>query len=292
MYTLKVDSNSKTPWIFWIQDPRPWYEWREINTVSIAKESCYWNDIRDNFVHDHATEKKGRKIRFISQATCLNEKALDLYRLDNDTKIDFVPNPVEFFPISDTEELFKKKTDLVIFLGRLDDVKRVWIFCEIAKVCPEYRFCVLGDTVREESLKAIEKYRTGIPNLEFVGHVEGEQKNEYLVRAKILINTSIHEALPVSFLEALSFGTLLVSNQNPDQLTERFGRWVGRVSGNGLESVPKFAVAVRELMENKDLRETLAKDAINYVRTVHSPENVFPLLEKIIRETVADSDSR
>jgi glycosyltransferase involved in cell wall biosynthesis len=70
-----------------------------------------------------------------------------------------------------------------------------------------------------------------IENLHFAGHVDGLEKEQYLKDAKILVNTSIHEALPISFLEALSFGTLLVSNRNPEELTEKFGIHVGDVLG-------------------------------------------------------------
>jgi glycosyltransferase involved in cell wall biosynthesis len=76
-----------------------------------------------------------------------------------------------------------------------------------------------------------------IENLHFAGHVDGAEKEQYLKDAKILVNTSIHEALPISFLEALSFGTLLVSNRNPEALTEKFGIHVGDVLGDGFDKV-------------------------------------------------------
>ena len=33
----------KKPIIHWIQDPRPWAEWKEIETVKLYPEDCYWN---------------------------------------------------------------------------------------------------------------------------------------------------------------------------------------------------------------------------------------------------------
>lgn len=62
-----------------------------------------------------------------------------------------------------------------------------------------------------------------------MGHVDGEEKKKYLMESKILVNTSIHEAIPISFLEALSYGTLIVSNRNPENLASQFGNWVGDV---------------------------------------------------------------
>ena len=48
---LKLD-NKKTPLLLWIQDPRPWYEWREINTVKLYPESCYWDSKVYEYVHE------------------------------------------------------------------------------------------------------------------------------------------------------------------------------------------------------------------------------------------------
>jgi hypothetical protein len=65
-----------------------------------------------------------------------------------------------------------------------------------------------------------------------------------------LINTSIHEALPVSFLEALSYGVCLVSNRNPDSLTEKFGIWTGDVLGNGFDKVDLYVDAVNSIYDD------------------------------------------
>lgn len=42
LFSLKRFLNKKI--LFWIQDPRPKKDWREINTVQLAKEPSYWND--------------------------------------------------------------------------------------------------------------------------------------------------------------------------------------------------------------------------------------------------------
>lgn len=88
---LKLD-NKKTPLLLWIQDPRPWYEWREINTVKLYPESCYWDSKVYEYVHELYLLGK---VEFITQGNSLNNKARDLYRLNNDTPIKLIPNPVE-----------------------------------------------------------------------------------------------------------------------------------------------------------------------------------------------------
>ena len=260
---LKLD-NKKTPLLLWIQDPRPWYEWREINTVKLYPESCYWDSKVYEYVHELYLLGK---VEFITQGNSLNNKARDLYRLNNDTPIKLIPNPVE---TSHQIDLNNKKNQ-IIFLGRIESVKRGWLFCEIAKHLPKLEFYVLGQTFREKDKMSsiISKYKK-IDNLHFMGHVDGEEKNKYLMESKILVNTSIHEAIPISFLEALSYGTLIVSNRNPENLASKFGIWVGEVIGDGFESVNLYVKAIQNIIDNDQERQSKAKEAIQYINSMHN----------------------
>lgn len=128
-----------------------------------------------------------------------------------------------------------------------------------------------------------------IPNLHFVGHVEGEKKAQLIKDAKILVNTSIHEALPISFLEALSYGTLLVSCRDPDELTSQFGVFTGTVIGDGFDKVDLFVDGIRHLMENEPLRQELAIKAVNYIKANHSIEDFQKNMQEIIFKLVEET---
>ncbi len=195
----------------------------------------------------------------------------------------YLPNPVEIDKNFDVQRYQKKNK--IIFLGRIESVKRGWLFCEIAKRLPQYEFYVLGKTFREENRnKEIMAQYRNIKNLHFVGHVEGVQKANYLKDAKILVNTSIHEALPVSFLEALSYGTVLVSNRNPENLTAQFGIWVGDVLGDGFDKVDLYCNAIQKLMQNEKLRKKLSQKGVEYVKKVHNVDNFIQNLRTILHE--------
>ncbi len=271
--------------LFWIQDPRPTYEWDEINTVKLFPEPCYWDQQVYDFVHQYA---KTGNIRFISQARCLDQKAKDLYRLPADTEIQYLPNPIEIDENFDPD--YHQKQDNILFLGRIESVKRGWLFAEIARAMPQYQFYMLGQAHRQadENNAVMAKYQD-IPNLHFVGHVEGERKNQLLKDAKLLVNTSIHEALPVSFLEALSYGTLLVSCQNPDELTSRFGIYTGKVLGDGFDKLPLFIEGIEQLLQSEAKRQTLAKEAIAYIKKVHHLDKFKQDMSKEIRALKSQS---
>lgn len=276
---LKLD-NQKKRLVLWVQDPRPWYEWREINTVKLFPETCYW----DTPVYEYVNYMHYlNKVRYITQGYFLEDKARDLYRLNNDVTMQYLPNPIS------TDNSFNihtyPKKNHIIFLGRIESVKRGWLFCEIAQRLPEYEFFVLGQTFREKSKNSeiMNKYKN-IKNLHFIGHVEGEEKNRYIKDAKILVNTSIHEALPISFLEALSFGTLLVSNRNPENLTSKFGIWVGTVLGDGFDKIDLYVNAIRQIINNDEQRRQKAFDAIQYIKNVHNVEKFVVDLRNVLLE--------
>ena len=281
-YILENESDPNKKLILWIQDPRPMYEWDEINTVKLFPETNYYNQKIYDLVHDWYEQNR---VKFISQGLFLNNKAKDLYRLDTDLPIEYVPNPIDIDDKFDVEQY--PKQNKIIFLGRLESVKRGWLFCEIAKRMPQYEFYVLGQTFREESKNSeiMGEYQN-ISNLYFAGHVDGAEKENFLKDAKLLINTSIHEALPISFLEALSFGTLLVSNRNPENLTSKFGIHVGDVLGDGFDKVDLFINAVDQLMQDDERRKNLAKEAVDYIKTYHNvPDFVQKMRDIIITET-------
>ena len=69
----ELDINKKL--ILWIQDPRPAYEWDEINTVKLFPETSYYNQDIYDLVH---SMYKQNRVKFISQGYFLNRKAKDL----------------------------------------------------------------------------------------------------------------------------------------------------------------------------------------------------------------------
>jgi glycosyltransferase involved in cell wall biosynthesis len=250
--------------------------------MSWIKEHCFFNPKLYDIVNKHF--QRGQ-LRLISKGVSLNDYAKDLYTLPDNVAIDLVPNPV---PINEEQEADRcQKDDLIVFLGRLESQKRVWLFCEVARRLPQYKFVVIGKLhrYRDENIASIEQYTAGkVPNLQFAGHLEGEEKYDYLRRAKILLNTSIWEGIPLSFLEALSVGTLIVSNVNPDNLPARFGIHVGEVKGDGFDKIGSFVSAVEGLMRDDERRRRLVQAAVAYIKENHSAGAFQKNMHRLLRE--------
>ena len=273
--------------ILWIQDPRPEEVWEEKRqTMSDLKDPCICDPRIPVLIQKLYAEKR---IKFISQGYSLNPLAKQLYKLPEDVKVQYLPNPIEI----DFNYKFdiKNKKKQVIFLGRLEAQKRAWLFCEVARRMPEYDFYVMGKFFRDEenNKKPLQQYLDNTPsNLYFMGHMEGEEKEKLIRESRILLNTSIWEGIPISWLEALQYGTCIVSCLDNENLPSRFGNYVGEILGDGYDKADLFIPAIKELMENDELYSQKANSAIEYIRENH---NVIRFIDNI-RETINSENTR
>jgi glycosyltransferase involved in cell wall biosynthesis len=175
-----------------------------------------------------------------AQARLLVERAVRLFRLDKIPGI--LPNPVEI------PEGFMRKANepTVCFLGRWDPQKRVEIFFELAREFSDVRFIAMGRSNDAASDARLRRACRGIPNLLCPGFVSEGEKSRILEGSWALVNTSVREALPVSFLEALAHEAVIVSGEDPDRLTSRYGY---RVEDSD------YAGALRSMLEDGGRRE-------------------------------------
>lgn len=278
---MRIEKNKKL--IMWIQDPRPLSDWEEIRTVSNSLEyNSYLNYYLKWEKKIQTLLKKLReenRLILISQGEFLKEKAKNLYKFPEKIKIKYFPNPIE---INDNFDINEKK-DSILFLGRLTAVKRPWIYFELAKILPNYKFYVCGSG--EDLKEIIQKYKD-IKNLEFMGQVSGKEKERLLKECKVLVNTSIHEAIPVSFLEAISYGEKIVSCQNPDDITKNNGYYTGVILGDGYESIDKFRYGVEKCIS--EYNEEEIKNSIKRISNNHSISKFITNMRDLILEETKD----
>lgn len=289
-YEYLIQHTLALPLLIWIHDPRTEHDWKRVGSVEMEAKIQMGTDTRaieskaqDDQASIHKVIKLGKllkkKIAFAHQAHFLLEKARDLYGLPNLESI-YLPNPIPLI-----NKTFKKSTNpSVIFLGRLDAVKRPWIFFEMAKRFPAVEFKVAGVTHFPNFMNPIIENYKKLPNLNFLGLIQGEEKWKEIGSSWIMMNTSIHEALPVSYLEGLMLKTPLVGgNVDPDNLVTQFGVYAGEFWGDGKneETTNAFANALGALLENTQLRNEKAKAGREYVFSNHSFSRFKQNIEKI-----------
>ena len=74
----------------------------------------------------------------------------------------------------------------------------------------------------------------------------------------------------------------MVSNRNPEDLTSKFGIWVGDVLGDGFDKIDLYINAIKKLMENEEERQTKAKAAIDYIKKTHNISRFVTDLRTVI----------
>jgi glycosyltransferase involved in cell wall biosynthesis len=194
-----------------------------------------------------------------SQANYIIPKISSMYGLKKSAE--FLPNPVEV-PKS---PLKKADEPTVCFLGRWEPVKRVKDFMELAKSFPDVRFIATGKAHDEERDQFLRKKYGDVPNLEMPNWVFGEEKSKILEESWVMINPSVRECLPVSFLEAGAYECAILSSNNPDNFAEKFGY---HVRDND------FAKGLKFLLEDEEWRKR-GKLGRKYVEEVHEIEKVL-----------------
>ena len=105
--------------------------------------------------------------------------------------------------------------DFILFLGRIDPVKRIeWL----AKLrCQEEKKIVIAGGAQDA---ATQTYYSRLHEMSsrqtvFTGPVYGAEKEELLSNCRLFVNPSITEGLPITVLEAMSYGRCCVASSIP-----------------------------------------------------------------------------
>lgn len=97
-------------------------------------------------------------------------------------------------------------TDMLLFVGRLSKDKRIQPIIEAVNRMDDKRLIIVGDGEEYTTLKAFESAK-----ICFKGAVLPEQVAEYMKQADVLIMNSAFEGVPMTILEAISFGVPVVT---------------------------------------------------------------------------------
>lgn len=269
-YRRVLAAKPRTPVVLWVQDPRTPYDNKRIQSLTLPNANVRPAGVADIDCTSWATaERSSRALRrpylYAAHAHYLEEKIQGTYGVAP-REVSFLADPLNH---PDDQVLKPRPTrPSVVFLGRLDPIKRPWLFVQLARRFPEVDFIVLG----QSHFAGPHGWQPqDVPsNVQLRGHVGEEEKATALSEAWVCINTSIHEALPISFLEALGWRVPLLAAQDPDEVVSRFGLYVGRSGGDGTELLPRLEDGLRILLTNDELRERRASAGRQWVTGTHT----------------------
>ena len=196
---------------------------------TIKQKGNFSNETAINLLHKKSfvnpvrriIEKSSLPIIF-TEADFIGTKVRNLFNLSYTPET--LRNPIRIF------DKVQKKTDKpsFVWVARWDPQKRPDTMLHIASKLPHYDFFMIGTATRgSKSYISVEdklsSYFSKYSNIHILGFVDESTKRDYIGKSWGLINTSIREGLPITFLETLAEGTPIISYIDPDNYVSRFG---------------------------------------------------------------------
>ncbi|MBI2685228.1 MAG: glycosyltransferase family 4 protein [Acidobacteria bacterium] len=260
----------RTPVLLWVRDPWDFKDREIIGSLRIPGENAPPQGVKPHATRTLApllltSRLMRRRIQLAVTTPWLAPKIPDSYGVPA-AGVAELPNII----LPHGGKPRKAERPVVAFLARLDPYKRPWIVVELARRMPDVEFVMMGQG--HFSGPGSWQITDPPPNLRLLGHVGEDVKRPELERAWILVNTSIHEGLAVSFLEALAQETPVVSTVDPDKVVTRFGRALERFPGDGMDGAGTLIAALRSLIDDTAERQALGSKGRAWVESTHSRE--------------------
>jgi glycosyltransferase involved in cell wall biosynthesis len=180
------------------------------------------------------------------------------------------------FPISESEISEKEIPPFILWVGSMAEVKQPQLFLELARRVPEFKFQMIGGPSGDKKLyEMIKDNSKQISNLAFLGVVPFSEINEYFSKASILINTSMFEGFPNTFLQAWMHNTPVISlNADPDEII------CEKKLGFHSRSFEQLVESLRNLCQNKQLLLEMGSNGRKYVEEEHDLKlNIYRYIE-------------
>jgi glycosyltransferase involved in cell wall biosynthesis len=162
----------------------------------------------------HAGEKMA--VRFAHRIIVLSKNMQDYFRDTYDRATDFIPNgvcPPEILPPQlIAAELDLQKDGYILFLGRLVPEKGIHYLIEaFRQVQTDKKLVIAGGSSDTDSyVQRLHALAAEDPRITFCGFVQGQKLQELYSNAYLYTLPSDVEGMPLSLLEAMSYGNCCV----------------------------------------------------------------------------------
>lgn len=205
----------------------------------------------------------------LSNAICLqNQYQSKMLKKEYNKSGNIIKNHIE---IKDVDLDKKSIIPVILWVGSMAEVKQPWLVVEIAKMMPSVKFQMIGGYHGDPTIyNDMKRQSQELKNFEFLGVVPFEEIDYYFNKAWILINTSMFEGFPNSFLQAwMSYMPVVSINANPDEVITDYK--LGFCSG----SLKQLKEDLSILLNDKDLINEIGINGRKFVENNHNIENIL-----------------
>lgn len=171
----------------------------------------------------HCGEKN--TVKYADEIIVLSKGVQEYFQKENGRKTVFIPNGVNRPEVVDADLITKRfdlhKNEYFLFLGRLVPEKGLRYLIEAYKqVKTDKKLVVAGGASDTDAFtKEMKKLAASDPRIVFTGFVQGQTLDELYSNAYVYVLPSDLEGMPLSLLEAMSYGNCCVVS-NIDECAE------------------------------------------------------------------------
>lgn len=173
----------------------------------------------------------------------------------------------------------------ILFLARIEPAKGIYealdTYSLIKRKYPNAEITIAGDGREIDNVLGYIKKKS-IPDVNFLGHVTGEQKLNAFKDNHIYLFPSYSEGMPNTVLEAMAFGVPVVTRK-VGGLVDFFENSIHGYFTNSKDPVV-FAGFIDKLVQNKDLLAKISDNNLKYAEERFLSDKVAVRIEKIFDE--------
>ena len=198
-----------------------------------------------------------------------------------------LPMPCEVLPPVESAEAVSYLRHRILWIGRLDRVKRPELVLKIAALCPQYDFDIVGPSGDDAAYNdRLHQESESLDNISWIGSVDFSGVRRYYEASSVLLCTSEFEGFPNTFLEAWSCGCPVVSTVDPDDLIQ------SQQLGHAVDSVNDIPGRIASLVEDAQELQRIGDNCIRYFEVHHEKDVAMRRFEVALRSLTGERSVR
>lgn len=206
-------------------------------------------------------------VKYADEIIVLSHGTQEYFKEVYNRETNFIPNGVNK-PTNRNPDLIKRKFDLdkdgyLLFLGRLVPEKGIeYLIKAFEKVNTEKKLVIAGGTSdSDDFIKKIKKLAQKDTRVLFTGFVQGALLDELYSNAYIYVLPSDLEGMPLSLLEAMSYGNCCVVSNIRECVEVVEDKAIVFEKGNSVDLKDKLQV----LCDNEEIVESYKRKASEFI---------------------------
>ncbi len=240
-----------------------------IYTILLKKKYGFKNITWEHFNYKINTgmNRLGRQlaVRYSDQIVTLTKTDMEYYTENNKIRgrITYIYNPSPYQNV-DLTGIENERKNLIISVGRLTDQKGFDRLIEVWKLVEprcDWKLLILGDGEDREKLQEqIDKY--GLKRIKLMGNVKNVE--DYYRQASIYVSAARYEGLPMTMIEAQSFGLPIISfdyDTGPKEIIEDGITGIIISLGEVNDMIANMANTLLKITSNSTMMNKMAVEA-------------------------------